>query len=56
MKRLEVRLPIYLYDFLRKDSFESDTSMTQIVTDELNKKYLGKDFKVIKRGEEKDEC
>ena len=48
MKRVEVRIPEYLYELLRKESYERDKSMTEIVTDMLNKKYLGGDYEVIK--------
>lgn len=42
---------------LRKESFDTDKSMTEIVTDTLNKKYLGEEYEVIKiKGSEKDEC
>lgn len=41
VKRLEIRIPAYLYDLLRKESFDNNVSMTSIVRKMLNQKYLG---------------
>lgn len=39
IKRLEIRIPRYLYDLLRKESFDNNISMTSIVKKILIIKY-----------------